>query len=124
MFREIRKFVKKIPKGKVATYGQVAEAAGFPRGSRQVAWSLKTFDPTLPWQRVIGKVTAKRGKILLRGMNGAEQAQRLESEGVRVEGIYVDLLRFGHVFKGGGRSLRSPAKSGTARKTSGRGERA
>ena len=65
MFEEIRRFVKKIPKGKVATYGQVAEAAGFPRGSRQVAWSLKVFDPKLPWQRVIGKAGAHRGKILI-----------------------------------------------------------
>ncbi len=98
MFDEIRKYVKKIPKGKVATYGQVAEAAGFPRGSRQVAWSLKVFDPKLPWQRVIGKAGAHRGKILLRGASGVEQVQRLSAEGVAVNGIYVDMRRFGHVF--------------------------
>lgn len=95
MFVEIRKWVKKIPKGKVATYGQVAIAAGFPRGSRQVAWALKTFDPTLPWQRVIGH----GGKILLRGANGVEQAQRLEAEGVIVHGTRIDLKRFGYVFR-------------------------
>ena len=38
MFEELRRYVKKIPKGKVATYGQVALAAGFPTGSRQAAW--------------------------------------------------------------------------------------
>ncbi|WP_051670822.1 DUF1553 domain-containing protein [Bryobacter aggregatus] len=91
MFDEIRRFVKKIPKGKVATYGQVAVAAGFPRASRQVAWSLKTFDPTLPWQRVVGK----GGKILLRGAGGVEQVQRLEAEGVVVHGTRIDLKRFG-----------------------------
>ena len=99
MFEELRRYVRKIPKGKVATYGQVALAAGFPTGSRQAAWALKTFDPTLPWHRVIGKVSRKRGKILLRGANGVEQAQRLESEGVTVNGIHIDLERFGHVFK-------------------------
>ena len=99
MFEELRRYVKKIPRGKVATYGQVALAAGFPTGSRQAAWSLKSADPTLPWHRVIGKVNAKRGKILLRGANGVEQAQRLEAEGVIVNGIHIDLVRFGHVFK-------------------------
>lgn len=98
MFEDLRRTVKRIPKGKVATYGDVAEAAGHPRGARQVAWSLKTFDPTLPWQRVIGRSSAKRGKILLRGASGVEQAQRLEAEGVVVHGIYVDLERFGHSF--------------------------
>ena len=95
MFPEIRKWVKKIPKGKVSTYGEVAIAAGFPRGSRQAAWALKTFDPTLPWQRVVGK----GGKILLRGANGVEQIQRLEAEGVTVQGTRIDMKRYGHVFK-------------------------
>ncbi len=94
MFVEVRKWVKKIPTGKVASYGEVAIAAGFPRGSRQVAWSLKTFDPTLPWHRVIGK----GGKILLRGANGVEQVQRLEAEGVQVHGTRIDINRFGHIF--------------------------
>ena len=98
MFEDLRRAVKKIPKGKVATYGQVAEAAGHPRGARQAAWSLKVFDPKLPWHRVIGKASAKQGKILLRGANGVEQIQRLEAEGVVVQGLRVDLQRFGHVF--------------------------
>jgi methylated-DNA-protein-cysteine methyltransferase related protein len=98
MFEELRRAVKKIPKGKVATYGQVAQAAGFPRGARQAAWALKVFDPKLPWHRVIGRVSAKQGKILLRGAQGVEQMQRLEAEGVAVQGLRVDLVRFGHIF--------------------------
>lgn len=98
MFQDIRRFVRKIPKGKVATYGQIAEAAGFPRASRQVAWALKDSPPDLPWQRVIGKATAKRGKILLRGANGVRQVQELTMEGVKVNGIFVDLQVFGHDF--------------------------
>jgi methylated-DNA-protein-cysteine methyltransferase-like protein len=110
VFEEIRKWVRKIPRGKVATYGQVAEAAGFPRGSRQVAWALKNADHTLPWQRVIGKATVKRGKILLRGASGAEQVALLSVEGVKVDGIWVDLTKFGYEFKSGtarGRRRRS-----------------
>ncbi|MEO5952562.1 MAG: MGMT family protein [Chloroflexia bacterium] len=94
MFVEVRKLVKKIPKGKVASYGDVAIAAGFPRRSRQVAWALKTFDPSLPWHRVIGK----GGKILLRGAGGVEQVQRLEAEGVVVHGTRIDMKRFGYIF--------------------------
>ena len=41
MFEEIRVMVAKIPKGKVATYGAVAEAAGFPGNARRVAWALE-----------------------------------------------------------------------------------
>lgn len=91
MFEEMRKWVKKIPRGKVATYGQIAMKAGYPRGARQVAWALKAFDPTLPWHRVIGQ----GGKVLLRGANGVEQILRLEAEGVVVRGNRVDLKRFG-----------------------------
>ena len=73
--------VRRIPAGKVATYGFIAALAGHPRGSRQVAWALRQFDPSLPWHRVIGKDGARYGKVLLRGANGVEQVLRLEAEG-------------------------------------------
>lgn len=94
MFDVIRSFVRKVPKGRVTTYGDVAVAAGYPTGSRQVAWALKGAGPMLPWHRVIGK----GGKILLRGGSGVEQVQRLEAEGVVVHGARVDLKRFGFDF--------------------------
>jgi len=95
MFDAMRAVVRRIPKGKVTTYGDVAIAAGFPTGARQAAWCLKGAGPFLPWHRVIGK----GGKILLRGANGVEQVQRLEAEGVKVHGTRVDLKRFGHTFR-------------------------
>jgi methylated-DNA-protein-cysteine methyltransferase related protein len=116
MFLEIRQWVRRIPRGKVSTYGDVALAAGFPRASRQVAWALKDAPPDLPWQRVIGKASAQRGKILLRGINGMEQVLQLQQEGVRVDGLFVDLARFGHEFtkeKGGRKSV--PRKKATKR---------
>lgn len=61
MFVEIRNAVRKIPRGKVATYGAVAEAAGFPGNARRVAWALRNTDGKLPWHRVLGA----GGKILL-----------------------------------------------------------
>lgn len=91
MFDKMRAVVRKVPRGKVTTYGDVARAAGYPTCSRQAAWCLKKFDPGLPWHRVIGK----GGKILLRGDGGVEQVQRLEAEGVAVAGTRVDLRRYG-----------------------------
>ena len=44
MLAEMRAVVAKIPKGKVASYGAVAEAAGFPGNARRVAWALKNTD--------------------------------------------------------------------------------
>jgi methylated-DNA-protein-cysteine methyltransferase related protein len=78
MFPEIRSIVAKIPKGKVATYGSVAKAAGFPGNARRVAWALRNSDGKLPWYRVLGA----GGKILLPREAGAEQRLRLEAEGV------------------------------------------
>lgn len=92
MFDRMRDVVKRVPRGRVTTYGDVARAAGYPTCSRQAAWCLKKFDPALPWHRVIGK----GGKILLRGPNGVEQAQRLEAEGVAVNGTRIDLRQYGY----------------------------
>jgi len=82
----IRATIRKIPKGKVSTYGVVARAAGLPGAARQVARVLhKSFG--LPWQRVLGA----GGEIKLRGDSAIEQRLRLEAEGVRFRGRRVDM---------------------------------
>ena len=80
--------IRKIPAGKVATYGQVAAAAGFPRGARQVVWALNTF-PGLPWHRVVGA----GGAIRVPGEHALEQKMLLEMEGVAFRGKRVHLER-------------------------------
>ena len=45
--------VEKIPKGKVATYGQIARICGKPRGAREVGWAMRNCPEHLPWQRVV-----------------------------------------------------------------------
>ncbi|MBY0354211.1 MAG: MGMT family protein, partial [Rickettsiales bacterium] len=75
--------VQRIPSGKVATYGQVAEQAGFPRRARLVGRLLWQLDETsdVPWHRVINA----RGEISYSpSRNGGDvlQRQRLEAEGV------------------------------------------
>ncbi len=84
MFARIRETVRKIPKGKVSTYGDVAYAAGYPGAARQVAWALHS-SRGLPWQRVVGA----EGKILLPGEAGFEQRMRLQHEGVQFAGLRV-----------------------------------
>lgn len=77
--------IRKIPRGRVATYGQVAELAGIPGGARLAAAALKTSKPgdRLPWQRVIGKRGKLTGRIAIHDPVGAAmQRQLLEDEGV------------------------------------------
>ena len=84
--------IRKIPRGKVSTYGGVARAAGHPGAARQVVGVLRTaFD--LPWHRVLGA----GGEIKLRGDSAVEQRLRLEAEGVIFRGRRVDMTR--HEFK-------------------------
>lgn len=92
MFDEIRGVIRKIPRGKVATYGSVAKAAGFPGAARQVVWALRGTDGRLPWHRVLGS----GGKILLPGAAGADQQLRLKSEGVAFRGgkVRMDMHEF------------------------------
>jgi methylated-DNA-protein-cysteine methyltransferase-like protein len=96
--------IRRIPRGKVSTYGAVAEAAGYPRNARHVAKVLNQV-PGLPWQRVLGS----GGRISLPGEYGMEQRFLLEAEGVRFRGRRVDLAAFEHKFQAP-RRLRSKSK--------------
>ena len=84
--------IRKIPKGKVATYGQVAAAAGFPGAARQVVRALRSFHG-LPWHRVLGA----GGAIRVPGEDALEQRLRLEMEGVTFRGRRVNMDR--HQFR-------------------------
>src|SRR5437762_2886288 len=86
MFDRMLRVVRRVPRGHVATYGDIAYAAGYPGAARQVAWALHASHG-LPWQRVVGA----DGKILLPGHAGFEQRLRLQSEGVHFIGLRVDM---------------------------------
>lgn len=92
----IRRVIHGIPRGKIATYGQVAEAAGYPRYHRQVAQVLRRCGDGLPWHRVLGS----GGQIKCKRDGGFEQRLRLEMEGVRFRGSRVDMARHQYVFRG------------------------
>lgn len=87
LYRLIYEVIQRIPKGHVATYGQVAELAGIPGGARVAGAALKVSKPKhqLPWQRVIGKASRLRGRIAIHDPVGAAiQRQLLEAEGVEI----------------------------------------
>lgn len=90
-----KKAIRSIPKGKVATYGQVAAAAGYPLYHRHVAQLLQKSGGTLPWQRVVGA----GGAIKLKFEAGLEQRTRLVMEGVKFRGKRVDMAEHQHRFK-------------------------
>jgi len=85
--------ISSIPKGKVSTYGRVAEGAGFPRGARLAVAALRGA-VGIPWHRVLGA----GGQIKIRGEYALEQRFRLEAEGVRFRGKRVDMKTFEYKF--------------------------
>lgn len=91
---KIKKLIKQIPRGRVATYGQIAFLAGFPGSTRQVVWILHSCSKkdNLPWHRVINR----KGKISLKPNAGFEKQKKLlEQEGIVFnDQNQIDLDRF------------------------------
>jgi methylated-DNA-protein-cysteine methyltransferase-like protein len=85
-WQRIYAVVRRIPRGRVATYGQVAELAGLPGRARQVGYALHALPDgsRVPWQRVVNA----RGGVSPRSLPGPERYQRklLEAEGVPFDG--------------------------------------
>lgn len=87
--------VRRIPRGKVATYGQIARLAGLARAARQVGYALHALPDgsRIPWQRVVNFA----GRISVRSSGGHDQWQRvlLEDEGVIFNAAgRIDLRQF------------------------------
>jgi methylated-DNA-protein-cysteine methyltransferase-like protein len=82
LYAKIYAVVNRIPKGKIATYGQIARLAGLPNGARQVGYALHNLrdDSDVPWHRVVNR----EGRISLPPESPSSSLQRalLESEGV------------------------------------------
>ena len=90
----IKNLIKRIPSGRVATYGQIAFLAGFPGSTRRVVWILHSCSEkdNLPWHRVV----SQKGTISLKPNAGFEKQKRLlEQEGIIFnEQNQIDLNRF------------------------------
>src|SRR5688572_21535553 len=81
-YERIYTVIRRIPKGRVATYGQVARLAGLPGHARQVGYALSALpeDRDVAWHRVVNS----EGRISARAQPGWEERQRslLEREGI------------------------------------------
>jgi methylated-DNA-protein-cysteine methyltransferase-like protein len=92
---KIIQIVRLIPKGKVASYGQVALIAGYPRGARQVGWILHVAggENGTPWWRVINN----KGRISTKCLehNPNIQKQMLEEDGIIVaKNLDIDIEKY------------------------------
>jgi methylated-DNA-protein-cysteine methyltransferase-like protein len=96
-YRAVYRLVRRIPRGKVATYGQVAALLGRPRAVRAVGSALRRLsgpmEDAVPWHRVLNAA----GRVSFRAGDGPElQRELLRREGVRFRrGGSVDLARAG-----------------------------
>ncbi len=95
-YDDVYAMVRRIPPGRVATYGHIAALCGKPRAARTVGWALHALpeDADVPWQRVINV----RGEISIGKVGIPPELQRalLEREGVEFDADgSVDLERWG-----------------------------
>ena len=99
LYGHIYAVVRAIPRGRVATYGQVAELADVPRAARLVGTAMRVSVPELglPWHRVVGKRSATSARVSIHDPVGAGiQRALLEEEGVEVSAAGgISLARFG-----------------------------
>jgi len=88
----VYEILRRVPQGRVVTYGQLALLAGYPRAARQVGWIAHAGARDLPWQRVVNRFGG-----LASGYRGGRKGHKLdlEDDGVRVrDDLTVDLARY------------------------------
>jgi methylated-DNA-protein-cysteine methyltransferase related protein len=92
-YRRIWETVRMIPRGRVATYGEVARLSGLPQQARLAGYALHNLPhgSAIPWHRVINA----KGMISLPRTKALRQKKRLEAEGVTFLNERVDLARHG-----------------------------
>ena len=90
LLRRIYAVAREIPRGRVATNGQVAELAGIPGGARVAGTAMRSLKEStvvagVPWHRVVGKKSRTTARVSIRDpVGGAIQRRLREAEGVEV----------------------------------------
>src|SRR5262245_49418570 len=98
MYDEFYAVVRRIPRGRVLTYGQVAELAGHPGAARAAGAAMRASTGRgLPWQRVVGAHARGLARVaILDPIGGSVQRALLEDEGVVFTPAgYISLSRYG-----------------------------
>ena len=82
-YKRILAVVRRVPYGRVATYGMVSELAGYPGQPRLAGYALRHADEACPWHRIVNA----RGEISPRAQSDSVHMQRklLEMEGIRFD---------------------------------------
>src|SRR3989338_2078978 len=101
-YKKVYEVVKKIPRGKVSTYQQVAIMVSTPRAAQVVGWALRALPMghDVPWQRVINS----RGMISIQNLRAPKslQVKLLREENIEVKEVggnyFVDLPRYQYRF--------------------------
>lgn len=88
----VYRLVKRIPRGRVTTYGELARKLRLPGGARAVGYAMAACPSGrgIPWHRVVGA----GGRLLIRELHGSLQQRLLETEGVRVDYGKIDMERY------------------------------
>ena len=123
MDQEVYAVVRRIPAGRIATYGQVAALVGRPRAARAVGGAMRRCPPGVPWHRVVNG----QGRISRRKRAASMLTQRLllEREGVTLRRGRVELARYAWdaVTATGRARSRVPARTRRASRTTPRAGR-
>jgi len=90
-FARVHALVKRIPRGRVATYGQLSEMIGGRLSPVGIGWALRAAPPELPWHRVVNS----KGRLSTEGSSPGRQRKLLQAEGVQfLDGDVIDLARW------------------------------
>ena len=89
----VYRLIKKIPRGRVTTYGELARALRLPGGARAVGYAMAATPSGrgIPWHRVIGA----GGRIRVPEPYASKQRKMLETEGVVLDGGVIDMKIYG-----------------------------
>ena len=108
IFSEVHKLVKQIPRGRVATYGQLSNMIGKRLTPVGIGWAIRA-GKDIPWHRVVNS----KGTVSTDNEHPGLQRAMLESEGVEFDGDAIDLTRYQwSPRESSSASRRKPAKQG------------
>jgi methylated-DNA-protein-cysteine methyltransferase related protein len=108
---KVYRLVKKIPRGRVTTYGDLAKKLRLPGGARVVGYAMAGCPSGMgiPWHRVVGA----GGRLLISEPHASLQRKLLASEGVAIDGRRIDMKRY--AWSPGAQKAPMRRKSGTSK---------